>query len=201
LSEAKLLLATTNQGKIREIIRFLEELPLEVYSLSDLDKWEDCKETGTTFLENARAKSLFYGQIWDGLALAEDSGLVVDALNGAPGIFSARFSGPSSTDHKNIEKVLALMKGIPQEQRQANFVSCMVLSKKGRIIQEIQENANGYITHKECGQYGFGYDPIFFYPPLQKTFAELKPKEKNAVSHRGRALKKLKDFLSGFLYP
>lgn len=156
-------------------------------------------EKGETFEENARGKSLFYSACWDGLTLAEDSGLEIEALDGAPGVFSARFSGPQATDEKNNRKVLELMKRIPFEERKAHFVSCIVLSQKGKIIREIKESVEGFIALQERGSYGFGYDPLFFYPPLEKTFSELLPEEKNKVSHRGRALKKMKEFLSEYL--
>lgn len=146
-------------------------------------------------MENAEGKTLFYSRIWPGLTLGEDSGLEIEALSGAPGVRSARFSGDNATDEKNIEKVLNLLKGIPEEKRTARFVSCMVLSRKDKIIHRIKEYVSGSILTQKKGTGGFGYDPLFFYPPLNKTFAQLSPEEKNSVSHRGRALKKLKAFL------
>ena len=195
MNKEKLLLATTNQGKAREIRSYLEELFLELYTLKKLKTKKTFYEKGETFSENARGKSLFFSEQWEGLTLAEDSGLEIDALNGAPGILSARFSGSQATDEKNNQKVLDLMKGVPFEERKARFVSCMVLSKKGKIIKEIKESVEGLIALEKKGASGFGYDPLFYYPPLRKTFAELLPEEKNKVSHRGRALKKLKEFL------
>lgn len=132
------------------------------------------------------------------MILGEDSGLEIEYLKGAPGIMSARFSAPDATDEKNILKVLHLLDGVPQIKRQAKFVSCMVLSQRGKILTQIQEEVKGFITAEKKGSYGFGYDPIFFYPPLKKTFAELFPEEKNTISHRGRALKRLKDYLEEF---
>jgi XTP/dITP diphosphohydrolase len=132
------------------------------------------------------------------MILGEDSGLEVDHLDGAPGVISARFSGPGATDEKNIIKVLRLIRDVPPERRQAKFVSCMVLSKQGKILASILEEVQGFITTEKKGQSGFGYDPIFYYPPLEKTFAELTPKEKNAVSHRGRALNRLKTYLEDY---
>lgn len=146
-------------------------------------------------MENAEGKTLFYSRIWPGLTLGEDSGLEIEALSGAPGVQSARFSGENSTNEKNIEKVLTLMKGIPEKKRKARFVSCMVLSRQDKIIHKIKEYVSGYILTQKKGTQGFGYDPLFFYPPLNKTFAQLSPEEKNSVSHRGRALKKLRAFL------
>jgi len=191
----KLLLATSNQGKAKEIKSFLGELSPEIFTLQELNLKETFPERGKTFAENARGKSLFYSKHWEGLTLAEDSGLEIEHLKGAPGVLSARFSGPQATDEKNNQKVLELMKGVRSEQRQARFVSCMILTQKGKIIKEIEETAEGLVASEKRGSCGFGYDPIFYYPPLGKTFAELSPEEKNRVSHRGQALKKLKEFL------
>lgn len=197
MSKERLLLATTNKGKAKEIAILLSELPLEIFTLQEVFPKQNFIEEGNTFAENAQGKSLFYSRLWEDLILAEDSGLEIEHLKGAPGILSARFSGPQATDEKNIRKVLDLMEEVPLDQRKARFVSCIVLSQKGKIIKEIKECANGLITLEKKGPLGFGYDPIFYYPPLKKTFAELLPEEKNRVSHRGRALKKLKEFLLG----
>ena len=201
MNKRRLLLATTNQGKAREIESYLEDLNIEILSLKELGQSEPFSETGTTFDENARGKSLFYSMNWEGLTLAEDSGLEIEALNGEPGVLSARYSGEQATDEKNNQKVLERMKEVPSEKREARFVSCMVLSQKGKIITEIKESVEGVITFEEKGTHGFGYDPLFYYPPLKKTFAELLPEEKNEVSHRGRALKKLKEYLLTHLGP
>lgn len=192
----ELLLATTNQGKTKEMQAFLTELPIVISSIQNLRVGSSFQETGKTFKENARGKSLFYSRKWEGITLAEDSGLEIDYLSGAPGVISARFSGPKATDETNIEKVLDLMKEVEQEHRKARFVSCIVLSRKAIVIKTIMGYAEGYITFQKKGTNGFGYDPIFYFPPLQKTFAELRPEEKNKISHRGQALKKLRSFLS-----
>lgn len=192
----ELLLATTNQGKTKEIQAFLTELPILISSIQNLRVGSSFQETGKTFKENARGKSLFYSRKWEGITLAEDSGLEIDYLSGAPGVISARFSGPKATDETNIEKVLDLMKEVKQENRKARFVSCIVLSRKAIVIKTIMGYAEGYITFQKKGTNGFGYDPIFYFPPLQKTFAELRPEEKNKISHRGQALNKLRSFLS-----
>jgi XTP/dITP diphosphohydrolase len=197
----ELLLATTNLGKASEIGTYLEGLPLGMVSLQELDLQVRFQEKAKSFMENARGKSLFYSRSWEGLTLGEDSGLEVEFLHGSPGVISARFSGLQATDANNIAKVLELMQGVPWEQRKARFVSTMVLSQKSGVITEIEECVHGYITLEEKGDHGFGYDPIFFYPPLNRTFGELPPTEKNHVSHRGRALKKLKLFLEEYLSP
>lgn len=199
MTEEGLLLATTNQGKIKELKARLRSLPLGIFSLHELHFTQVFPEKGQTFLANARGKSLFYSQYWKNLTLAEDSGIEIDHLKGAPGVYSSRFAGPNATDETNLQKVLRLLDKIPPDKRKARFVSCLVLSRIGQIITEIQEHANGLITPQKRGQGGFGYDPIFFYPPLDKTFAELSPDEKNAVSHRGRAMDKLCAFLLDYL--
>jgi XTP/dITP diphosphohydrolase len=199
LTKQKILLATANQGKIKEIKNFLSNLPLEFFSIRDISSAYIFIETGKSFMENAEGKTLFYGRIWPGVTLGEDSGLEIEELSGEPGVLSARFSGKNASDEKNIEKVLELLKGIPEEKRKARFVSCMVLAKKDQIIHRIKEHVSGYILTRKQGNQGFGYDPIFFYPPLNKTFAQLDPEEKNSVSHRGKALKKLKKFLENNL--
>jgi XTP/dITP diphosphohydrolase len=199
LTEEGLLLATTNQGKIKELKTRLKSLPLDIFSLQELHLTQVFQEKGKTFLDNARGKSLHYSRYGKNLTLAEDSGIEIDHLKGAPGVYSSRFAGPDATDEANLEKVLRLLVGIPPDKKKARFVSCMVLSRRGQIITEIQEHANGLIISEKKGQGGFGYDPIFYYPPLGKTFAELSPDEKNAVSHRGRALDKLYAFLFDYL--
>ena len=196
MTEKKLLLATANQGKVKEIKQSLSPLSLEVLSIKDISSAYIFIETGKTFMENAEGKTLFYSRIWPGLTLGEDSGLEIEYLSGDPGVLSARFSGEQATDEKNIEKVLLLLKGVPREKRKARFVSCMVLAKKDKIIHRIKEHVSGYILPHRKGENGFGYDPIFFYPPLNKTFAQLSAEEKNSVSHRGKAMKKLKAFLN-----
>ena len=191
----KLLLATTNQGKAKEIKSFLEELSLEIFTLQELNLNEIFQERGKTFSENARGKSLFHSEGWEGLTLAEDSGLEIEHLKGAPGVISARFSGPQATDEKNNKKVLELMKGVTSEKRKATFVSCMILAQKEKIIKEIKESVTGIITLKKRGNYGFGYDPIFYLPQLGRTMAELTQQEKNSISHRGQAANKARSFL------
>lgn len=199
MTEIPLLIATTNQGKKREIEAELFEFPVRSLSLADLKIFESFPETGETFLDNARGKSLFYSQKWDGITLAEDSGLEIEYLNGAPGVHSARFSNPGATDEKNNDKILFLLEQVPDSKRKARFVSFMVLSQKGIVITELEGWVEGTITRERRGENGFGYDPLFFYPPLNRTFGQLSNQEKNKVSHRGRALLKLKAFLKDYL--
>lgn len=199
MTREKLLLATTNPGKLREIRKYLAGLPLEFLSARDLPFRLKVREKGESFQENAREKSLAYSRPSGLLTLAEDSGLEVDHLRGAPGIYSARFSDPKATDEKNIQKVLRLMEAVPGRERKAQFVCCMVLSKNGRIIKETKGKARGRITFQKKGTLGFGYDPIFYYPPLGKTFGQLSVREKSLVSHRGRALRKMRSYLHVYL--
>lgn len=193
--ETQLLIATANPGKAREIKTFLSSLPLKIITLKQLKLKQSYPEKETSFLKNARGKSLFYSRFWSYLTLAEDSGLEIDYLGGQPGVLSARFSGPAATEATNIEKVLKLMEGVPWSQRKARFVSCLVLSQRQKILKEIIEKVEGYITLRKKGEGGFGYDPIFYYPPLKKTFAQLSTEEKNRISHRGRSLTRLKKYL------
>lgn len=193
--ERRLLLATGNPGKVREIRRALEGLALGVVGLSDVLPVPPPVERGRTFEANARAKALYYARRWDGLVLAEDSGLEVDALGGAPGVRSARFSAPRPSDDKNIRKVLRLLQGLPAAKRKARFVCVMVLAERGRVVAEFRGQVEGRIAPGPRGQSGFGYDPVFYYPPFKKTFAELSPGAKNEVSHRGRAVRELRAYL------
>jgi XTP/dITP diphosphohydrolase len=200
LTEPRLLLATGNPGKVREIRRALEGLtlggrPLEVVGLADFPPVPAPAERGRTFEANARAKSLFYSLRFPGLTLAEDSGLEIGALGGAPGVRSARFSAPRPTDAKNNRKVLRLLEGVPNAARQARFVCVMVLAERGRVLAEFRGEVRGRIGRAPRGESGFGYDPLFYYPPLRAAFAEIAPEVKTRVSHRGRAAAKLRRFL------
>ncbi len=201
MTREKIVLATSNRGKLREIQRALVDLPVAVLSLDDIGTAKSVEETGRTFRENARLKSAAYSLESDHLTLAEDSGLEVDRLDGAPGIYSARFSAPRATDQKNILKVLRLMNGLPWAERGARFVCHLVLSRRGQVIKEMRGVVRGRIAFAPKGNNGFGYDPIFYYAPLRKTFGELPADVKNRVSHRGRALAKMGVFLYGWLRP
>lgn len=196
MTESKLLVATTNAGKIREIRKFLSGSSISVLALDAVLPGAKFEETGTTFLENARAKSLHYGNLSGLPSLAEDSGLEVEALGGEPGVYSARYSGPGATDAKNIRKVLGKLEGIPWEKRRARFVCVMALSAGGRIVRTFRGEVHGTIALEPKGADGFGYDPVFYYHPFRRTFAEVGPERKNAVSHRGRALKRLAEYLA-----
>jgi len=157
----------------------------------------EIEEDGKTFAENARKKAIGYAKATGLWTLADDSGLAVDALGGQPGVKSARFSGTKGKDRKvidrkNIEKLLALLKNIPKEKRSARFVCCLCLASPDRVLAQTQGESEGVIIDKPAGENGFGYDPVFFVPKLNKTVAQLTAEEKNAISHRGNAIRKLK---------
>ena len=196
MTETRILAATTNRGKVAEMRAALAFLPVVLLTLDALGLRGRAPETGTSFLENARAKSLFYSRRTEFLTVAEDSGLEVESLGGAPGIYSARFSGPAATDGTNIRKLLRLMRGFPREKRKARFVCCAVLSRRGRVVEEFTGSVHGFIAIEKKGGLGFGYDPVFWYPPLRKHFGELESADKNRISHRGRALKRLAGWLA-----
>ena len=195
MKDRLLLVATTNAGKVREIRAALEGLPLKTVGLEETLPGVVYRERGQTFLENARGKGRFYSRRTGLLTLAEDSGLEVGALRGQPGVRSARFAGPRATDEANNRKLLKLLSQVPGTKRRARFVCTMVLARGGRVVKEIRGEARGTIAAAPRGQSGFGYDPLFYFPRLRKTFAELRPEVKNKVSHRGRALRQLAAFL------
>ncbi len=195
MKDRVLLVATTNAGKVREIRAVLQSLPLKIVGLPEVLPGVIYRERGRTFLENARGKGRVYSRRTGLLTLAEDSGLEVDALRGRPGVRSARFAGPRATDEANNLKLLRLLGAKPPSKRRARFVCTMVLARDGRVIKEIRAEARGVVAVGPRGRGGFGYDPLFYAPRLGKTFAELAPAVKNKVSHRGRALAKLKRFL------
>jgi XTP/dITP diphosphohydrolase len=213
-SGKKILVATTNPGKIAEL-RAMLDLAVQWVGLSDFTGVGEIEEDGTTFAENARKKALGYAKATGLWTLADDSGLVVDALGGEPGVKSSRFSGEqlkgdeescspavqdrSLIDHRNMAKVLTLLKRVPKEARTARFVCCLCLASTEEVLVQTRGTLEGLIAEKEIGQNGFGYDPIFFVPSLNKTVGQLTPEEKNAISHRGEAIRKLKSMLEELL--
>ncbi len=154
-----------------------------------------CIEDGLTFEENARKKALHYSQYVSGLVFADDSGISVDALGGAPGVHSARFAGPAANDASNNQKLLEELRGVPGRDRSAHYLCVIALAEDGGLVTIVEGRAEGLILDAPHGKGGFGYDPLFFYPPLGKTFAELTPDAKFAVSHRGEAFRKLLEYL------
>jgi len=193
-----LLLATTNHGKLREIRQILEGLSLDVRSLADVAGVEEPDETGATFEENARQKALYYAAATGLRVVAEDSGLEIDALDGAPGIYSARFGADEAPTYP--EK-FALIYRLLRERRgrvesPARFVCALALADRHRIGFEARGTVEGHIVEPPRGSGGFGYDPIFFYPPFGVTLAELDAARKASVSHRGAAFRQLRDYLA-----
>jgi len=217
-----LYLASSNPGKLREFREAASARGIHVKPLPGIESLPACIEDGRSFEENARKKALHYSAYVSGPVFADDSGISVDALRGAPGVFSARFARPDATDDENNRKLLQELRrletaassspaspraaleqrGVPLKvanelsRRAAHYVCVIALAQCGRILCVTEGRAHGVILDEPRGTGGFGYDPYFFYAPLGKTFAELKPEEKFAVSHRGEAFRKLLDFLS-----
>lgn len=192
----KVVLATGNPGKVRELAGLLADFGLDVVAQTELGV-ESAEETGLTFIENAILKARHAAQITGLPAIADDSGLAVDALGGAPGIYSARYAGESTSDQANLEKLLVTMKDVPDEQRGAQFHCVLVYMRHAEDPTPLVFHGRwpGMIAHESAGVGGFGYDPIFYVPELGKSAAELSREEKQAVSHRGKALKLMLDAL------
>ena len=191
----KLLLATTSRGKLLEQREALEGLGLEIVSLWELPTIEPPGETGATFRENARLKALYYHRATGLPAVAEDAGLEVDALGGFPGVESARFLGAETPYAVKNERLLELLHDVSEADRTARYVSAVALADEGEILFEHEAACEGRIAFEPRGAGGFGFDPIFYYPPLSKTMAELAPEAKNRVSHRGKAMAGLRRHL------
>ena len=199
----KILVASGNPGKLAELRAMLGG-GIRWVGLSDFPDVGEIEEDGETFSENAQKKATGYARASGLWTIADDSGLVVDALGGQPGVKSARFSGAKDKDrtlidHKNIAKVLKLLEGVPEEKRTARFVCCLCLASPEEVLAEVEGRLEGLIGQEEAGENGFGYDPIFFVPELDKTVAQLTREEKNAISHRGNAIRKLKPMLDELL--
>ena len=195
----KVLIASKNEGKIKEFRKMLAPYGTEVLSLNDLPDAPNVEETGATMLENARLKAETIAERYQCLAIADDSGLAIDALGGRPGIYSARYAGEEKDDRKNIEKVLKELEDVPMNERSARFVCVLAVSRPGSETVFAEGECRGLITTAPRGEGGFGYDPIFYIPEMNKTFAELTSDEKNAISHRARALKNLEKLLPELL--
>lgn len=193
-----MVVASFNPKKLKELAELLADLSVKLYSLADFPKVHEVEEDGMTFRDNAVKKALGYARQTGKLTLAEDSGLVIDYLKGAPGVYSARFAGNQKNDLANCEKVLKLMEGVPRSKRTASFVCAVALAISGKALTFIEERVAGTVELSMRGSGGFGYDPLFFYPEFGKTFAEVSPGEKHSVSHRGKALRKIKEFLQGY---
>jgi XTP/dITP diphosphohydrolase len=184
----KLLVATTNKGKLREISRLFADHGIEVAGLESLDGAPDVVEDGDSFAANARKKALEIASLANCLTLADDSGLVVPALDGAPGIYSARYAGEDASDTRNNLKLLEELSGVPTDRRQAYFCCVMALADPQGRCRTFEGRLGGLLLDEQRGEQGFGYDPLFMVPEYGKTLAELPLEVKNRISHRGKAL-------------
>jgi XTP/dITP diphosphohydrolase len=192
---SKLLVATKNPGKILELEKLLANTKLEIINLNSFPSISDVEETGSTFKENALLKAKYYFDQTHILSLSDDSGLAVDFLDGSPGVYSARYAGPNASDKMRYEKLLFELNDVPIEKRKARFICCLALVGDG-IEETFTASTEGQIIFAPRGENGFGYDPIFEYIPLSKTFAELNSEEKASISHRGKALRALQDYFA-----
>lgn len=201
----RLVIASNNEGKIKEIKRVLANFPVEVLSLKDMGLDIDVEEDGLTFEDNAKKKSVeIYKELIrrnesNFIVMSDDSGLEVDYLNGEPGVFSARYAGEHGNDKKNNEKLLLNLAGVSDDNRKARFVCQLALINDKNEYRTVRGTVDGYILEEEKGNGGFGYDPLFFYKPLNKSFGELTMEEKNEISHRGVALQKVKEIIKELL--
>ncbi len=194
----KILLASTNEGKRREIESLLGE-GFEVIALSSLaDISADFEETGETFRENSEAKALHFHKLTGLPTVSDDSGLCVDALGGEPGVRSARWAGENATDAERIKKLLKELDEVPGERRQAYFMASLSFADSGRIIKTTEGRVDGVILTEPAGDNGFGYDPVFYFPEAGRSFARMSAVEKNRVSHRGEAIRKMAGFLKSY---
>ncbi len=191
--DLKLFLASSNPGKLREYVSLAATSPIggfEIAALPNFDQFPAYQETALTFAENAAGKALHYSTFCEEAVLADDSGLVVPALNGAPGVFSARYAGPNASDADRVSKLLKEMKDKDGRDRQAHFVCVIAVARKGRPVAVISDLARGILTREPRGTGGFGYDPIFLFEELGRTYSETSEAEKNQYSHRGKAFRK-----------
>ena len=186
-----LVLATNNEDKIKEIKYLLEDLPVTIFCRNDFLEFPVVEETGQTLKENALLKAKTIAEFCDMPALADDTGLEVDALNGAPGIFSSRYAGNNVSYADNVNKLIKEMASVPEEKRTARFRCVIAIDWNDGNIETVEGVCEGYITEDVQGKQGFGYDPVFYYPPKDKRFSEMTIEEKNMVSHRGLALQNM----------
>ncbi len=183
----RLLVATHNPGKAREYRELLAGLPVEVTYLDELGLSLEVEETGSTFAENAILKATTYAQVSGLWTWADDSGLEVDALGGAPGVFSSRYAGPGASDADRYRKLLNALAGVPWDRRTARFRCTVALATPEGAVRTVEGVCEGVIAFGPAGEYGFGYDPVFYLPDRGLTMAQLPPEVKNQISHRGRA--------------
>jgi XTP/dITP diphosphohydrolase len=190
-----LLVATTNPGKLREIQQLMSGVAVRLASLADLPRIDEPEETGTTFEENARLKALYYSARSGLWTVAEDSGLVIDALGGEPGVKSARYLRVDATYPERFADIYRRLDGHPEALRSARFVAALASAEEGTLTYETTGVVEGTIADAPRGSGGFGYDPIFFYPPYRRTLAEVTEAEKIAVAHRGIAFRRFAEWI------
>ena len=190
-----ILLASQNAGKVGEMRQLVTGLPLRILAPRDVGIVESPDETGHNFVENATLKARYYAQRSGLLTVADDSGLSVDALRGGPGLYSSRFGGEGASDADRNALLLRLLQGRPLDQRGARFTSAVVAVENEELVFTAIETVEGRIAEELRGTNGFGYDPLFFYPPYDRTFGEVSPQEKAQVSHRGKAFARLRQYL------
>ncbi len=195
----KIVLATNNAGKVKEIKEMLKGLHVQVISLKELSQVPPVEEDGDTFEANARKKARIISEFCGEITLADDSGLEVDALGGLPGVKSARFAGPDAGDAENNALLLKKLEGISSPKRGARFVCALAVAVPDGRIEVIEESCPGRILFEPRGTEGFGYDPLFFHEPTGLSFAQMEPELKNKISHRGRALRKIKPLIQDIL--
>ena len=193
MPQPRLLVATTNRGKLREIFDILENLPVTLLTLADYPDLPEPEEAGTTFAQNARIKAQAYAAATGELTVAEDSGLEIEALDGEPGVQSARFNGESYAEKFSVIEQMLADRGVNSSA--ARFVAALALVARGKVVWETTGIVEGRLRLPARGTGGFGYDPIFFYPPYARVLAEVSPEEKTAVSHRGQAFRQLHKYL------
>jgi XTP/dITP diphosphohydrolase len=191
----EVLVATTNEGKLREIRRILRDVPVTMKTLADFPRVDAPEETGASFAENARQKAIFYSCAMGIATLAEDSGFEVDALNREPGIYSARYLREEATYKERFTDIYRRLDEIGDADRSARFVCAVAVAKGAEIVFETSATVEGLLAAVPVGPHGFGYDPIFFYPPYGRTFGEVSDDEKTAVSHRGQAMRAFREYL------
>ena len=187
----RFIVATKNKGKLAEIKEILHDFPFEVISMEEAGITKDIEENGTTFEENALIKAEEICRVTGEMVMADDSGLEVDYLNGAPGIYSSRFAGEGATDEDKNKKLLKLLEGVPFEKRSARFVCVIAVIFPDGQRFTVKGTCDGYIVFEPIGNNGFGYDPLFFMPEYNMTTAQMEPEQKNRISHRGKALAKM----------
>ena len=191
----ELVLATQNRDKVRELVHALSDLPIRVLAFDDVGGWPEVEETGTTLEENARLKARVVSALFGKPTLADDTGLEVDALGGAPGVHSARFAGPGASYEDNVRKLLAALDGVSEERRTARFRCLIALVDPAKGTRVVEGSVAGRITKEPRGTGGFGYDSVFHCHESGRTFAEMTTEEKRTVSHRGRALDAARELL------